>query len=83
MSTPDGGPAFPRTSVNGDPFGVGEDKQHSREGMSLRDYFAGQVLAGVFSAMANPQMRTPPQPRETARDAYAFADAMLAQRAKP
>jgi len=35
----DGGPAFPRTD------GVGAYEQ---DGMSLRDYFAGQALAGLM-----------------------------------
>ena len=36
----DGGPAFPRTD------GVGAYEQ---DGMSLRDYFAGQALVGIFA----------------------------------
>jgi hypothetical protein len=42
MSKPDGGPAFPR---------YGNDERHGasalcQDGMSLRDYFAGQALVG-------------------------------------
>ena len=36
----DGGPAFPRS---------GSDYVPAQEGMSLRDWFAGQVLAGLVS----------------------------------
>jgi hypothetical protein len=46
-------------------------------GMSLRDYFAGQVLAGMH---ANPDT-DPTLPAETlANIAYATADAMIAAR---
>jgi hypothetical protein len=64
MSTPinDGGPAFPP--------GDG-----SENGMSLRDYFAGQALAG---ALADPTCDL--APIELAKIAYREADAMLAAR---
>lgn len=70
----DGGPAFPlpdssssfNSSLNG---GI--------DGMSLRDWFAGQALAGVlaFNSVAS-------QPETVAVLAYLMADAMLAHRAK-
>lgn len=41
-------------------------------GMSLRDYFAGQALSIVRGSDV----------AEVAKDAYALADAMLAERAK-
>ena len=44
-------------------------------GMTLRDYFAGQALAGLASL-------TPPTPEEQAHWAYTYADAMLAERQK-
>ena len=62
--TANGGPAFP-----------GFEKGLPAPGMTLRDYFAGQALAGLlgdpnaggeFSAYAN--------------DAYRFADAMIEMR---
>jgi hypothetical protein len=68
MSTiDDGGPAFPRHAYDG------------HDGMTLRDWFAGQALAGllrdgidVFGVYA------------TANDAYKMADAMLrAREVKP
>ena len=53
----DGGPAFP--------YPV-----HNDEGMSLRDYFAGQVMAGAVLGNA----------KSTAYYAYKLADMMLEQR---
>ena len=55
----DGGPAFPGA--------------HRYEGMSLRDYFAGQHLT-VAVIHYDKEL--------TAREAYAYADAMLAERGK-
>jgi hypothetical protein len=45
------------------------------EGMTLRDYFAGQALAG---ALADPNFNMPPA--QLAELAYMEADAMLAAR---
>ena len=42
MGKPDGGPAFPH--LQGEIVG-------SKQGMSLRDWYAGQALAGLFSKM--------------------------------
>ena len=58
----DGGPAFPQPSVHGGPLG-----------MSLRDWIAGQALAGFA---ANPAVLTV----DVAKAAYKVADAMLAAR---
>lgn len=78
----DGGPAFPTFDVvAGERDGHGDiidAYTTSNGGMSLRDYFAGQALAGM---LANPSLgsaygRTPTYPKE----AYAFADAMMAAR---
>jgi len=56
--------------------------------MSLRDWFAGQALAGILAGQWNviPAM-TEPQPlsatiQSIAPHAYKIADAMLAERAK-
>ena len=59
-------PAFP---VAGQ-FGI------YQEGMSLRDYFAGQALMGMMASDAG--WATPQA--EVARGAYKLADAMLAER---
>ena len=62
MTINDGGPAFPRHAYDG------------HDGMSLRDWFAGQALAGLT---ADPDM---PTFHKCAEIAYACADAMLAAR---
>ena len=59
-----GGPAFPS-----DRFG--------ELGMSLRDYFAGQALAGM---LANPEL--PTDAEYIAKWSYLNADAILAERQK-
>jgi hypothetical protein len=65
MSTQDdGGPAFPRSPHSGDP---------SDDGMSLRDWFAGQAL--LYCAQGDFEKF-----EHLAEDAYAIADAMIAKR---
>lgn len=67
----DGGPAFPFGPLN-----------YSSAGMSLRDWFAGQIAAGIHAG------DKPPLPTRTANlsivseVAYAQADAMIAQRSQ-
>lgn len=46
--------------------------------ISLRDWFAGQALAGLASMSMHPGDRA-----IAVEAAYAYADAMLAQRQKP
>ena len=49
------------------------------EGMTLRDWFAGQALAGMLASEAG----IPPYANSWAAErAYQMADAMLAERAK-
>ena len=60
--------AFPRT------YGGG-----SRDGMTLRDYFAGQALAAIITATLNTKDRDVTE-RTWAFGAYECADAMLAAR---
>lgn len=62
-----GGPAFPYNFPPDNPFGG--------EGMSLRDWFAGQALAGMDVDGGSPETN--------ARWAYRVADAMLAARKEP
>jgi len=71
MSAPtnDGGPAFPMTGEEC------HNLRYSQPGMTLRDYFAGQALAG---ALADPTCDL--APIELAKIAYREADAMLAAR---
>jgi len=85
MANKTGGPAFPR---NGHP----DKGDFPEDGMTLRDYFAGQALAGI---MANPERwkqiaddykagkKTYDEcSASNAAKAYSLADAMLAQRGK-
>jgi len=65
------GPAFP-----GEGFEPGAGKVHFR-GMTLRDYFAGQALAGICAS----GQAMPAADELTARTAYQIADAMLTERA--
>lgn len=67
----DGGPAFP--IQHDDRPGAYE----AHPGMSLRDWFAGQALAGV---LADHTLRG--TAKSFAEKAYELADAMLAERAK-
>ena len=73
MSKPnDGGPAFPRV-----PWDVNDYTGDGSPGMSLRDYFAGQALAGMLADSTRQGSLG-----NYAEDAYKFADAMLAEREK-
>jgi hypothetical protein len=67
-----GGPAFPH---DGRDNGPGNIKGRAHDGMSLRDWFAGQALAGFCS---DPDMKT----HHMANMAYELADAMLEARNK-
>jgi uncharacterized protein YodC (DUF2158 family) len=58
----DGGPAFPVTAYYG-----------GKEGMSLRDWFAGQALVGISELSHT-------SPTELAEYSYRLADAMLEAR---
>jgi hypothetical protein len=62
----DGGPAYPVID---------------RSGMSLRDYFAGQALAGFLADPKIIDRESSSTISETySRQAYIYADAMLAER---
>jgi hypothetical protein len=65
---PTGGPAFPTI------------KWDAPQGMSLRDWFAGQALMGLIAGR-NYDMSTP-HVVDRAGDAYTIADAMIAEREK-
>ena len=68
-------PAFPR------------DHAHDgHNGMSLRDYFAGQALVGCFNFWVQVNARTTigdPDPKAITQLAYEYADEMLKARAAP
>jgi hypothetical protein len=69
MSIDNGGPAFPHHDA-GD--------TGTRPGMTLRDWFAGQALAGYLAANPEPELGS----MNAAGAAYRYADAMLIERAK-
>jgi hypothetical protein len=77
----DGGPAFPMPASEHSQGGHFE-----QYGMSLRDYFAGQALAGLtacsFTYCGGEKITTENATRVTSRRAYEYADAMLAAREK-
>ena len=68
MSTPikNGGSAFP--------LYLPQDEGNIRDGMTLRDYFAGQALNAIAAR------NTDRTYRDDADEAYSFADAMIAAR---
>lgn len=71
-----GGPAFPHLDLYA---GAGNSQPTPTQynGMSLRDYFAGQALAGY---LAHPDSEI--NMTFVAKWAYQYADAMLAERQK-
>jgi hypothetical protein len=72
----DGGPAFP-CPVEFDPNG--QLVSHGSFGMTLRDWFAGQIILGVF---ADPSVRgvTEEQAELLAKKSFMVADKMLKAR---
>ena len=71
----DGGPAFPRAMGTMLPDNIGVDQ--GVEGMSLRDWFAGMAMQGMYAHYGNPPEE---ERRETTALCYGLADAMLAAR---
>jgi len=81
MKTDDGGPAFSRTAyIERDVRGNITSEVEAQDGMSLRDYFAAQALAGLIAAHTGEMSL--PVANHAARDAYEFADAMIVARRK-
>lgn len=73
----DGGQAFPRPfNVNLNPLSVAHGEIACSDGMMLRDWFAGQALAGIAHVSAGYTVEG------AAQRAYQLADAMLAERNK-
>lgn len=74
MTRDDGGAAFPTSRPQ-----EGEIARFWTEaGMSLRDYIAIQAMSGSLGGVSGAHLI----PENLAREAYAHADAMLAERAK-
>jgi hypothetical protein len=65
----DGGPAFPGLHPS-------DECRYNDSGMTLRDYFAGQALAGMMANKHALNWTT----SEVAADCYFHADAMLEER---
>jgi len=73
-----GGSAYPYMYETSERF-VGNSYRtvvHHGEGMSMRDYFAGQALTGIIASDCSDKMAVEPR----AKLAYRIADAMLAER---
>ena len=70
MAIKDGGPAFPRASAD-------DSRMYMQDGMSLRDWFAGQALAGWYATYKFDGF---PGYADIAERSYEMADAMLKAR---
>jgi hypothetical protein len=71
----DGGPAFPSTIQ----YFPDDKNANEEQGMTLRQYYAGQALAGLASYVTKGATFD-----DIAKDAYAIADAMIkAREVKP
>ena len=82
MSAPidHGGPAFPNHPEMEGHSPIGEPI-HFFSGMSLRDYFAGQALAGLLASLADDADFPSKHNRlQFAHQSYRLADAMIAAR---
>jgi hypothetical protein len=69
-----GNTAFPVTEEHG------ANSPHF--GMTLRDYFATNAMQGQIAYSPDEYIEKYTEPKEVARIAYAYADAMLAERGK-
>lgn len=70
-------PAFPTKTFTRNGYPAGESM-----GMSLRDYFAGQALAGITGNKSFFGPTFQQHPNAAAEFAYQCADAMLSERKK-
>lgn len=71
-------PAFPAPINKRCQCGCAMEVQGFAGGMSLRDYFAGQVLAGYMgNCEVDPGSESPEKHEKRARRCYMMADAML------
>lgn len=73
-----GGAAYPYNFT-----GPGGETSQGASGMTLRDYFAAQAMAGMLANGGGPQaLWINDKPGNLARFSYERADAMLVERAK-
>ena len=72
-----GGPAFPTDEEQS--YSAFDDSLDHFEGMTLRDYFAGQALCGL---LAKYNLNAPSDQGTIAQMSYELADAMLAERGR-
>lgn len=80
MSTKDtGGQAFPCINPR---YDGNWNKDPINSGMTLRDWFAGQALAGLLAFPGALNGNTKKEPWAAADIAYSLADAILAERVK-
>ena len=70
----DGGPAFPASYYTDD------GEWAKRDGMTLRDYFAGQAVSQIIATCANDTTHGMSKADYFAGRAYEIADAMLKAR---
>ncbi len=77
----DGGAAFPRITEEYSPVDNDWHTNEGNDGMSLRDYFAGQALAAMLVSPLTAEDCARDE-RKAAVWAYSQADAMLVQRSK-
>ena len=86
MSTPinDGGAAFPSLQKVREDHPDGQLHWIQAGGMTLRDYFAGQALAGMCAGITRFHSEIPDiivnRPNDLSEIAFVYADAMLAAR---
>jgi hypothetical protein len=79
----DGGPAFPYAFNRKSTYAkslIGPDCFDGLPGMTLRDWFAGQALAGILSGPCSREEASIKEWFDIPLHAYAIADAMLAER---
>lgn len=90
MAHDDGGPAFAHSGCPHSPEENDADGTPEQQGMSLRDWFAGQALVGICAQCANGEAmeqvvlgaeeRGINPYQQLARAAYIQADALIAAR---
>jgi hypothetical protein len=84
----DGGPAFPGVLTNYQLATGQRTVETGQNGMSLRDYFAGQALIGIVAGAASDTLVSKEDHEQglacglVAGMAYELADAMLAARTR-